>query len=63
MWDMADLSKPKADPERGQDSGLPPTKAVKRAVHPEYSPTASLDLPVGRQDRPVRHRGRMTTQR
>lgn len=37
VWDMADLSKPKAILNVAKDSGLPPTKAVKRAVHPEYS--------------------------
>jgi nitrite reductase (NO-forming)/hydroxylamine reductase len=37
VWDMADLSKPKAVLNVAKDSGLPPTKAVKRAVHPEYS--------------------------
>jgi len=37
VWDMNDLSKPKAILNVAKDSGLPPTKAVKRAVHPEYS--------------------------
>lgn len=37
VWDMADLTKPKAILNVAKDSGLPPTKAVKRAVHPEYS--------------------------
>jgi len=37
VWDMADLSKPKAVLNVAKDSGLPPTKATKRAVHPEYS--------------------------
>jgi nitrite reductase (NO-forming)/hydroxylamine reductase len=37
VWDMADLSKPKAVLNVAKDSGLPETKAVKRAVHPEYS--------------------------
>lgn len=37
VWDMADLSKPKAILNVAKDSGMPPTKAVKRAVHPEYS--------------------------
>ncbi|HEX6735535.1 MAG TPA: cytochrome D1 domain-containing protein [Azonexus sp.] len=37
VWDMSDLSKPKAVLNVAKDSGLPPTKAVKRAVHPEYS--------------------------
>jgi nitrite reductase (NO-forming)/hydroxylamine reductase len=35
--DMADLSKPQGDLNVAKDSGLPPTKATKRAVHPEYS--------------------------
>ena len=37
VWDMADLSKPKAVLNVAKDSGLPETKATKRAVHPEYS--------------------------
>lgn len=37
VWDMADLSKPKAMLNVAKDSGLPETKAIKRAVHPEYS--------------------------
>ena len=37
VWDMADLSKPKAVLNVAKDAGLPETKAVKRAVHPEYS--------------------------
>jgi nitrite reductase (NO-forming)/hydroxylamine reductase len=37
VWDMADLSKPKAVLNVAKDSGLPATKATKRAVHPEYS--------------------------
>ena len=37
VWDMADLSKPKAVLNVAKDSGLPEAKAVKRAVHPEYS--------------------------
>ena len=37
VWDLADLSKPKAILNVAKDSGLPETKAVKRAVHPEYS--------------------------
>jgi nitrite reductase (NO-forming)/hydroxylamine reductase len=37
VWDMADLSKPKAILNVAKDSGMPATKAVKRAVHPEYS--------------------------
>jgi nitrite reductase (NO-forming)/hydroxylamine reductase len=35
--DMSDLSKPKVVINVAKDSGLPPTKATKRAVHPEYS--------------------------
>jgi nitrite reductase (NO-forming)/hydroxylamine reductase len=37
VWDMADLSKPKAVLNVAKDSGLPETKATRRAVHPEYS--------------------------
>ena len=37
VWDMADLSKPKKVINVAKDSGLPETKAIKRAVHPEYS--------------------------
>ncbi len=37
VWDMTDLSKPPKILNVAKDSGLPPTKAVKRAVHPEYS--------------------------
>ncbi|MBL8420868.1 MAG: nitrite reductase, partial [Dechloromonas sp.] len=37
VWDMADLSKPKAVLNVAKDSGMPETKATKRAVHPEYS--------------------------
>jgi nitrite reductase (NO-forming)/hydroxylamine reductase len=37
VWDMSDLSKPKAILNVAKDSGLPATKATKRAVHPEYS--------------------------
>jgi nitrite reductase (NO-forming)/hydroxylamine reductase len=37
VWDMADLSKPKKIINVAKDSGLPVTKATKRAVHPEYS--------------------------
>jgi nitrite reductase (NO-forming)/hydroxylamine reductase len=37
VWSMSDLSKPKAVLNVAKDSGLPPTKATKRAVHPEYS--------------------------
>jgi nitrite reductase (NO-forming)/hydroxylamine reductase len=37
VWDMADLSKPKAVLNVAKDSGMPAAKATKRAVHPEYS--------------------------
>jgi nitrite reductase (NO-forming)/hydroxylamine reductase len=37
VWDMADLSKPKKVINVAKDSGLPQTKAIRRAVHPEYS--------------------------
>jgi nitrite reductase (NO-forming)/hydroxylamine reductase len=37
VWDMTDLSKAPTILNVAKDSGLPPTKAVKRAVHPEYS--------------------------
>jgi nitrite reductase (NO-forming)/hydroxylamine reductase len=37
VWDMADLSKPKKIINVAKDSGLPETKAIRRAVHPEYS--------------------------
>jgi nitrite reductase (NO-forming) / hydroxylamine reductase len=37
VWDMSDLSKPKAVLNVAKDSGLPEAKATKRAVHPEYS--------------------------
>jgi nitrite reductase (NO-forming)/hydroxylamine reductase len=37
IWDKSDLSKPKAILNVARDSGLPETKATKRAVHPEYS--------------------------
>ena len=37
VWDMADLSKPKKTINVAKDSGLPATKAIRRAVHPEYS--------------------------
>jgi nitrite reductase (NO-forming)/hydroxylamine reductase len=37
IWDMADLSKPKKVINVAKDSGLPVTKATRRAVHPEYS--------------------------
>ncbi|MCL2344503.1 MAG: nitrite reductase [Desulfobulbus sp.] len=41
VWDMADLSKPKKVINVAKDAGLPETKAVKRAVHPEYSADGS----------------------
>ena len=37
VWDKSDLSKPKKVINVAKDSGLPASKAVKRAVHPEYS--------------------------
>src|SRR5512134_2610104 len=37
VWDMADLSKPKKVMNVAKDSGLPATKAMRRAVHPEYN--------------------------
>jgi nitrite reductase (NO-forming)/hydroxylamine reductase len=37
VWDKSDLSKPKKIINVAKDSGLPASKAVKRAVHPEYS--------------------------
>jgi nitrite reductase (NO-forming) / hydroxylamine reductase len=37
VWDMADLSKPKKTINVFKDSGLAETKAIRRAVHPEYS--------------------------
>jgi len=41
VWDMADLSKPKKVINVAKDSGLPVTKAIRRAVHPEYSADGS----------------------
>jgi nitrite reductase (NO-forming)/hydroxylamine reductase len=41
VWDMADLSKPKKTINVAKDSGLPETKATRRAVHPEYSADGS----------------------
>ena len=41
VWDMADLSKPKKTINVAKDSGLPGTKATRRAVHPEYSADGS----------------------
>jgi nitrite reductase (NO-forming)/hydroxylamine reductase len=37
VWDLKDLSKPKKVINVAKDSGLPETKAIRRAVHPEYS--------------------------
>ena len=37
IWDIADLSKPVKVINVAKDSGLPVTKATRRAVHPEYS--------------------------
>lgn len=37
VWKMSDLSKPFKIINVAKDAGLPETKAVKRAVHPEYS--------------------------
>lgn len=37
VWKMNDLSKPFKILHVAKDSGLPETKAVRRAVHPEYS--------------------------
>jgi len=37
IWNMSDLSKPVKVINVAKDSGLPETKATKRAVHPEYS--------------------------
>ncbi|MBS1190089.1 MAG: dissimilatory nitrite reductase (NO-forming), cytochrome cd1 type apoprotein [Rhodocyclaceae bacterium] len=37
VYDVANLDKPKAVLNVAKDSGLPETKAVRRAVHPEYS--------------------------
>jgi nitrite reductase (NO-forming)/hydroxylamine reductase len=37
VWDLKDLSKPKKVLNVAKDSGLPQTKAIRRAVHPEYS--------------------------
>jgi len=41
VWDLADLSKPKKTINVAKDSGLPETKAIRRAVHPEYSSDGS----------------------
>jgi nitrite reductase (NO-forming)/hydroxylamine reductase len=37
VWNMSDLSKPFKTINVAKDSGLPVTKATRRAVHPEYS--------------------------
>jgi nitrite reductase (NO-forming)/hydroxylamine reductase len=37
VWDLKDLSKPKKVLNVAKDSGLAETKAIRRAVHPEYS--------------------------
>ena len=37
VWKLSDLSKPFKVINVAKDSGLPETKAVRRAVHPEYS--------------------------
>jgi nitrite reductase (NO-forming)/hydroxylamine reductase len=37
VWDLKDLSKPKKVLNVAKDSKLPETKAIRRAVHPEYS--------------------------
>jgi len=37
IWNISDLSKPVKVINVAKDSGLPVTKATKRAVHPEYS--------------------------
>jgi len=37
VWNMSDLSKPFKTINVARDSGLPETKATRRAVHPEYS--------------------------
>src|SRR5512134_3939698 len=41
VWDLKDLSKPKKVLNVAKDSGLPETKAIRRAVHPEYSADGS----------------------
>ncbi len=54
---MTDLTKAQEDHQRRQGlAGLPETKAINRAVHPEYSADGdgSVDLAVGRQDRASR---------
>jgi nitrite reductase (NO-forming)/hydroxylamine reductase len=37
VYDIKDLSKPPVVLNVAKDSGLPETKAIRRAVHPEYS--------------------------
>ncbi len=41
VWNMSDLSKPTKVINVAKDSGLPVTKATRRAVHPEYSADGS----------------------
>ena len=41
VWNIADLSKPTKVLNVAKDSGLPATKAIRRAVHPEYSADGS----------------------
>ncbi|MFN6960606.1 MAG: cytochrome D1 domain-containing protein [Rhodocyclaceae bacterium] len=41
VYDINDLTKPPVVLNVAKDSGLPPTKAIRRAVHPEYSADAS----------------------
>lgn len=41
VWNMNDLSKPHKIINVAKDSGLPETKATRRAVHPEYSADGS----------------------
>ncbi len=41
VWNMSDLSKPFKTINVAKDSGLPETKATRRAVHPEYSADGS----------------------
>jgi nitrite reductase (NO-forming)/hydroxylamine reductase len=41
VYDMKDLSKPPRQVNVAKDSGLPATKAIRRAVHPEYDQTGT----------------------
>jgi nitrite reductase (NO-forming)/hydroxylamine reductase len=41
VFDIKDLSKPPVVLNVAKDSGLPETKAIRRAVHPEYSADGS----------------------